>query len=623
MKSRTKSLLIYFISILGPLLLLGFANYIKTESTIDSSLNNVANNTLNSLIENLDRRLQESESQLTRLSLLKSLPDFAKHRTDDVPESASITSVGTTPKTTPQTPAEIQISFASALNSRNHWRQLTLYSREQQTPLLQVRRSEEAMEGSDIDFRLMNFSPATFDTEVALTGKESLRLMGSTLQGTAPVFDSSGHSMMGVLANEASFADIVGDVAASLEARQSGSRAQSLVLVVAKDGTIVYHSNHVFQGQLVSNATPELTPLVTAANSNSGGIKNIRFPNGDTYATAFEPVPRLGVAVAVSRNRSVFDSTARQWLLLNILFSFVIACACAFMLERYIRQRSKGIARVTEGLSAIAKGELDRRIDLKSSDDARGIADGINVMTEKLRGQLAREAESRQFQTFVRLSAMLTHDLKNAIEALSLTVGNMERHFDNEQFRADAMKSVAGATEKLKTVVARLTRPLTSLSGEHKRPSRIDLVPMLKRSVAATAGPLSHKHKINLELPDRLEATVNVEGLEGVVENLVLNALEAMSEKAGTLTVHAAKVDDNWVAFSVSDTGAGMSKDFIDNKLFRPFSTTKRRGIGLGLYTCRETVQASGGRIEVDSREGAGTTFRIVLPFCSFDGRSL
>jgi signal transduction histidine kinase len=79
--------------------------------------------------------------------------------------------------------------------------------------------------------------------------------------------------------------------------------------------------------------------------------------------------------------------------------------------------------RVEEELSAIAKGELDRHIELKSSDDARGIADSINLMTQKMRAQIAREEETRQFQSFVRLSAVLTHDLKNAIEALSLIVG--------------------------------------------------------------------------------------------------------------------------------------------------------------------------------------------------------
>ncbi len=73
--------------------------------------------------------------------------------------------------------------------------------------------------------------------------------------------------------------------------------------------------------------------------------------------------------------------------------------------------------------------------------------------------------------------------------------------------------------------------------------------------------------------------------------------------------------------FSVSDTGEGMSHAFIEERLFHPFATTKRRGVGLGLYTCREVWSANGGSIEVESKEGAGTTFRVVLPSAAIDKR--
>ena len=93
-----------------------------------------------------------------------------------------------------------------------------------------------------------------------------------------------------------------------------------------------------------------------------------------------------------------------------------------------------------------------------------------------------------------------------------------------------------------------------------------------------------------------------------------------MGDKSGTLSVAAGETEDG-PFFSVSDTGPGMSQRFINERLFRPFATTKRRGVGLGLYTCREVVRANGGSIEVHSREGAGTTFRVVLPSVAFDGR--
>jgi signal transduction histidine kinase len=121
-------------------------------------------------------------------------------------------------------------------------------------------------------------------------------------------------------------------------------------------------------------------------------------------------------------------------------------------------------------------------------------------------------------------------------------------------------------------------------------------------------------HEVEADLPDALAATVDAERVERVVENLVINALEAMGKNAGRLTVEAGREGDDKIFIAVADTGPGMSPEFIRVKLFQPFSTTKTQGLGLGLYTCREVVEAHGGRIEVDSRRSSGTRFRVVLP---------
>jgi signal transduction histidine kinase len=178
---------------------------------------------------------------------------------------------------------------------------------------------------------------------------------------------------------------------------------------------------------------------------------------------------------------------------------------------------------------------------------------------------------------------------------------------------------LTGATDKLKGIVARLSRPLTSLSGEHKRPADVDLVPIIKRVVAITAEPENQKHTIDLRLPEKLHALVDATQIEEVIENLVLNALEAMTKPGGTLTVEAGQTANGAATFSISDTGGGMSQSFVHNRLFRPFSTTKKTGVGLGLYTCREVVQANAGSIDVQSIEGLGTTFRVVLPSAATD----
>src|SRR6185369_4222595 len=165
------------------------------------------------------------------------------------------------------------------------------------------------------------------------------------------------------------------------------------ILVITRNGAVVYRS--------------------ASASQLSGDV------------TASAPMPRLNLNVAVSRSTGAFVWSARSWGAIGFVVALLFAALAAFLLDRHMRGRSRGMARVEEDLSAIARGDINRQILLQSSDDARAIADNINAMTAQLRAQIAREEESRQFESFLRLSAMLTHDLKNAIEGLSLTVSNM------------------------------------------------------------------------------------------------------------------------------------------------------------------------------------------------------
>ena len=324
-----------------------------------------------------------------------------------------------------------------------------------------------------------------------------------------------------------------------------------------------------------------------------------------------DPAAGLG-STAGNPEQLLAQARRNGWV--GLLAALLFATLWAWFLTRQWGRQARGLERVTEGVEAIAKGKLDHRIELQSSDDLRPLADNLGLMTKQLRDQIARDAESRQFQSFLRLSAVLTHDLKNAIEALSLTVSNMERHFDNKEFRADAMKSLTAATDNLRALVARLSNPASTLSGEHKRPVNVDLVPMLRRVISMIAEPAAGRHEIKVDLPEHVFALVDLARIEKVVENLIINALEAMNKQPGSLSIVAGVTDDGKPFFSVSDTGEGMTPRFMEEKLFHPFATTKKRGVGLGLYTCREVVVANGGSIAVESKEGAGTTFTVVLP---------
>lgn len=389
------------------------------------------------------------------------------------------------------------------------------------------------------------------------------------------------------------------------------SKIPRFLIVIDSEQRIVYHPT--FRNQKISSTVlPQFGQLAAkmamATNSGDGQFED---DENNSWFVSYRPLAP-GLSIAVARDYSLASQPARRAGWLGLVISLLLGSLAGLIITLLYQRKSQSLNRVTASVAAIAGGKLDEDILLRSSDDMRGLADNLNLMTEQLRDQLAREAESRQFDSFVKLSAMLAHDLKNAIHGLSLMVDNMDRHFDDPGFRTDAMNALASSTNKLKRLVARLSNPSNTLSGEYKLPRPTDLVPLLKRVIEQIAEPKKGLHEINVNLPPSLFALADGERVEKVMENLVINALEAMGDVPGKLTVTAGR-EDSRVFFSVSDTGPGMSEAFVRTKLFRPFSTTKDHGIGLGLYTCREVLRTNNGTITAESVPGSGTSFRVVL----------
>ena len=605
---KPRAFLTYFILCAIPLMLLAGFSYWNGLRTVDSNFSSIVQSDLNALNTAVEDELRERESAILQLAITQAAQRIVTEKFDG---SGDVL---------PQNPRALLNSLPDL---GGYFQSLTIYDRNRHAVWFRSGRSEWTYS----DARESAGTPPPDARVWTQQGHVTLQRPGgstSILEFTVPIHDETGINTVGAVVGVLDLESVFAQAARGLETK---STPGSMVIALDHNGTILYHSNPLLKLRLVNEAFPAFSSIAKAMIANESGIGEFDFAFGLNYSnpyrylTAYAPNPRLNIAVAVARHRSAPLSAAHLWGVAGLLLALFAALGAAFALEHYGQRRTKGMARVSEDLSAIAKGELDRRIILQSSDDARGLADNINVVTERLRAQIAREEESRQFESFIRISAMMTHDLKNAIEGLSLTVGNMERHFDNPQFRADALKGLTTATEKLKALVARLARPLTSLSGEHKRPTNVDLVPILRRVIAMTAEPLRNKYTIVTRLPISVFALVDAARIEEVMENLVLNALEAM-ENGGTLTIEAGQTANGAPTFSVSDTGKGMSKTFIDTRLFRPFSTTKKTGIGLGLYTCREVINASAGSIHVESVEGAGTTFRVVLPSIPHDRRN-
>jgi signal transduction histidine kinase len=523
-------------------------------------------------------------------------------------------------------PIQLEAILGFALNNYGHFERVICFDGNKR-PLFLAERNQGRREVGALTIHRKDFLPGLPQPDEKAWATRGMTVLNSPVTAlsfgvsqvyTVPVYaERVAGSAWGALVGQLNIDSVLAEAAKPIETHDM----KSIVIVLDRSGRVLYHPNDVLKHQPVESALPSFMPVARMMLANQSGTSRFSLANGEKYLTSFMPFPRIDAEIAVAHNESQALLAARRAGLVGILLSGGIGLVAAFILARQLQRQNRGLDRVTEAVTAIAKGELDRRIEVKSGDEARVIADNINIMTERLREQLAREAEARQFESFVRLSAMLTHDLKNAIEALSLTVSNMELHFDNERFRADTMKSLSLATEKLKAMVARISNPVTTLSGEHKRPAPTDLAALLRRVVAMICDPAHSKYQIEFKLSGPVYALADPERIEKVIENLVINALEAMGA-GGKLTVEAGAAGPGKVFFSVGDTGPGIPSEVVEHRLFRPFATTKKNGVGLGLYTCREVVRANGGVIEVQSKEGIGTTFRVVLPSSTIEVRN-
>jgi putative PEP-CTERM system histidine kinase len=219
----------------------------------------------------------------------------------------------------------------------------------------------------------------------------------------------------------------------------------------------------------------------------------------------------------------------------------------------------------------------------------------------------ARLRHAKEVETFQTVSTFFVHDLKNLASRLSLTMQNLPGNFESPEFRADALRVISTSVGKIDDMCSRLAMLKRNIE---LRLAEGDL----KQLVAATLDEF--KANLRAELQSDLrpvpKAYLDAEQIHKVVTNLVMNANEAVN---GSGIIEVATIHEgNTVGFSVRDNGCGMSEEFIEKSLFRPFQTTKKKGLGIGLFHSKLIVEAHRGRIEVTSAVGKGTEFRVILP---------
>ncbi|MGQ0652139.1 MAG: XrtA/PEP-CTERM system histidine kinase PrsK [Betaproteobacteria bacterium] len=211
---------------------------------------------------------------------------------------------------------------------------------------------------------------------------------------------------------------------------------------------------------------------------------------------------------------------------------------------------------------------------------------------------------ARQFESFNRMSAFVVHDLKNLVAQLSLILSNAARHRDNPEFQQDMIDTVSHSVDKMK-------RLLFQLRGYSLEPAAPVELGEVLRHVAAEKASFAPAPQLDVR-EEGLTVVAHRARLERIIGHLVQNAIEA-TPREGRVMLQLSRSAGR-ALITIVDTGCGMSEQFRRSRLFQPFESTKVAGMGIGTYEAQQYIREMNGRIEVESKEALGSTFRLLLP---------
>ncbi len=241
------------------------------------------------------------------------------------------------------------------------------------------------------------------------------------------------------------------------------------------------------------------------------------------------------------------------------------------------------------------------------------LRDYLNAVTEQIASYLFMDeaskalSENAQFIAFSRMSAFVVHDLKNVKAQIDMLLKNAQKHRHNPEFIDDAFTTIEAMQSRLQNMLAQLTNKQSS----QEQSKKIAVGSMLR-------ALLRERCSGSLPLPELIadtdcDLTIDSERFANVLFHLIDNAQQATPDD-GQVQVEL-RHGDGQLRLEIRDTGCGMSAEFIQTRLFKPFDTTKgNAGMGIGAYDALTFIQQQQGQLQVQSEPGHGTTFTILLP---------
>ncbi|MCK5232018.1 MAG: PEP-CTERM system histidine kinase PrsK, partial [Desulfobulbaceae bacterium] len=241
---------------------------------------------------------------------------------------------------------------------------------------------------------------------------------------------------------------------------------------------------------------------------------------------------------------------------------------------------------------------------------------GTQAASALLSIRVAEElARSREQEAFNTLSAFVLHDVKNAAAMLSLIQENAPDHIDNPEFQRDMLETIDDALKRMSKVQERLN----TLKGKSEPVfEKTDLADFLRLCCRRLEKKLQFLN-IKLENGDEIRISIDREILTRVLENVLLNALEA-GGRGTEVVIRPFSDGEDKAVIEIEDNGPGIPEELLPDILFEPFRTGKSKGSGIGLWQVKQLINSLNGEISAENVKGGGARFTVRLPIGPSNG---
>lgn len=380
--------------------------------------------------------------------------------------------------------------------------------------------------------------------------------------------------------------------------------------VVSKEGVLIAHGDPNEKARVVLSEKVMDMEIVRRVLRGERVIMTYRTRRGVKVLGVAVPIRLVnwGIIIEqpVSEAYALSIRMTHQLLYLVGFFLLLMTGVGAFYGRRMI---VNPIKKLIEGTKVISKGNLAHRVRVRTGDELEELANSFNEMAERLSELNEEMKRNERAVTFGRIAAGLVHDLRHPIRNIENSSRLIMIKHDDHEYRERFKRIV----EKEFQNINRFLDDLYNLTHPAPlNPIPLNINSLIEEVIQDMRDELDRRGvRFTRDYGDGIRVRGDRFALERVLRNLITNAIDAMPD-GGDLTISTRMVDSE-VEIRVSDTGCGIEEERLKN-IFTEYTTTKRKGLGLGLPISKKLVDEHGGRIRVESKVGVGTTFIITLP---------